>query len=173
MILSINHSQNTVSRTWDTDWRWLWFFNKKDYVYKMLQLVFSLNGLTFWLEKPTSKQSSCSCSVTYLMISETAWVTGILWIAASRRNCSVTALKKNCIYISYYYLIIATWKFSRKLFSHTSSTNILHYYFFCMEKFKIQTTHIYLCCCKLLAKISICAVSDKPMLTVLYYLGWV
>lgn len=61
--------------------------------YKIAQLLFSLNGLTFWLENPTSRQSSCSCSVTYLRISETAWVTGIRWIAASRRSCSVTTLK--------------------------------------------------------------------------------
>lgn len=63
--------------------------------YKIEQLLFSLNGLTFWLENPTSRQSSCSCSVTYLRISETAWVTGILWIAASRRSCSVTTLKRS------------------------------------------------------------------------------
>lgn len=62
--------------------------------YKMLQLLFSRKGLTFWLEKPTNRQSSCSCSVTYLMMSFTACVTGIRCIAASRRNCSVTALKE-------------------------------------------------------------------------------
>lgn len=62
--------------------------------YKIEQLLFSLNGFTFWLENPTSRQSSCSCSVTYLRISETACVTGIRWIAASRRSCSVTTLKR-------------------------------------------------------------------------------
>lgn len=67
--------------------------------YKMAQLLFSLNGFTFWLEKPTSKQSSCSCSVTNFMISPTAWVTGMRWIAASRRSCSVTALEDDNVWI--------------------------------------------------------------------------
>lgn len=54
----------------------------------ILQELFSRNGLTFWLEKPTSRQSSCSCSVTYLTMSAAACVTGMRWMAASRRSCS-------------------------------------------------------------------------------------
>lgn len=86
-------------------------FDYDEKVYKMLQLLFSRNGLTFWLENPTSKQSSCSCSVTYLIISETAWVTGILWIAASRRSCSVTALKIILLTYHYYYYLLIKHKF--------------------------------------------------------------
>lgn len=59
--------------------------------YRIWQELFSRKGLTFWLEKPTSKQSSASCSVTYLTMSATACVTGTRWIAASRLNCSVMA----------------------------------------------------------------------------------
>lgn len=55
-----------------------------------MQGVFSLKGFTRWLENPTSKQSSCSCSLMYLMMSLTAIETGILFTAASLRSCSVT-----------------------------------------------------------------------------------
>lgn len=64
-------------------------------VYKIWHELFSRNGLTFWLENPTSRQSSCSCSVTYFTISAHAWDTGIRWIFASRRNCS-TKLRCCC-----------------------------------------------------------------------------
>lgn len=57
--------------------------------YNSVQGVFSRNGLTLWLEKPTKRQSSCSCSVIYLMMSLTAKDTGIRLIAPSRRSCSV------------------------------------------------------------------------------------
>lgn len=59
--------------------------------YRMLQELFSRNGFTFWLEKPTSRQSSASCSVTYFTMSATACETVIRWMAASRRSCSVIA----------------------------------------------------------------------------------
>lgn len=64
-------------------------------VYRIWHELFSRNGLTFWLENPTSRQSSCSCSVTYLAISAHACDTGIRWIFASRRNCS-TILRCCC-----------------------------------------------------------------------------
>uniref|UniRef100_A0A2M4D200 Putative secreted protein n=1 Tax=Anopheles darlingi TaxID=43151 RepID=A0A2M4D200_ANODA len=60
--------------------------------YRMLQELFSRNGFTFWLENPTSRQSSASCSVTYFTMSATACDTVMRWIAASRRSCSVIAL---------------------------------------------------------------------------------
>lgn len=63
----------------------LWFV-----VYKMLHGLFSRKGFTFWLENPTSKQSSCSCSVTYLMMSSHACDTFTRWMDASRLNCSTT-----------------------------------------------------------------------------------
>lgn len=55
-----------------------------------MQVLFSRKGLDFWDEKPTSKQSSCSCSVMYFMMSSTALLTVIRFRAASRRSCSVT-----------------------------------------------------------------------------------
>lgn len=55
-----------------------------------MQVLFSRKGLDFCDEKPTSKQSSCSCSVMYFMMSSTALLTVIRFRAASRRNCSVT-----------------------------------------------------------------------------------
>lgn len=58
--------------------------------YKMWHELFSRNGFTFWLENPTSKQSSCSCSVTYLIMSSHACETLIRWMDASRLNCSTT-----------------------------------------------------------------------------------
>lgn len=61
----------------------------------MLQELFSRNGFTFWLENPTNRQSSCSCSVTYLTISAQACVTGIRWMDASRRSWS-TMLRCCC-----------------------------------------------------------------------------
>lgn len=64
-------------------------------IYKIWHELFSRNGLTFWLEKPTNRQSSCSCSVTYLTISAHACDTGIRWMLASRRNCS-TILRCCC-----------------------------------------------------------------------------
>lgn len=63
--------------------------------YSIWHELFSRNGFTFWLENPTSKQSSCSCSVTYFAISAHACDTGIRWIFASRRNCS-TILRCCC-----------------------------------------------------------------------------
>lgn len=63
----------------------LWFV-----VYKMWHELFSRKGFTFWLENPTSKQSSCSCSVTYLMMSSQACDTFTRWMDASRLNCSTT-----------------------------------------------------------------------------------
>lgn len=56
-----------------------------------MQELFSRKGLTFWLENPTRRQSSCSCSLMYLTMSDTATETGIRLIAASLLNCSVTA----------------------------------------------------------------------------------
>lgn len=54
-----------------------------------MQLLFSRNGLFFCELKPTSRQSSCSCSLMNFMISITACETEIRLIAASRRSCSV------------------------------------------------------------------------------------
>jgi len=53
-------------------------------------VLFSRKGLDFCDENPTSRQSSCSCSVIYFIISSTALLTVIRFRAASRRNCSVT-----------------------------------------------------------------------------------
>lgn len=54
----------------------------------MLHELFSRNGLTFWLVNPTNRQSSCSCSVTYLTMSAHACDTDIRWMDASRRSWS-------------------------------------------------------------------------------------
>lgn len=61
-------------------------------LYRILHELFSRNGFTFWLEKPTSKQSSCSCSVTYLTISAQACDTAIRCMDASRRSWSTILL---------------------------------------------------------------------------------
>ena len=53
-------------------------------------MLFSRKGFDFCDEKPTSRQSSCSCSVMYFMMSSTALLTVIRFKAASRRSCSVT-----------------------------------------------------------------------------------
>lgn len=60
--------------------------------YIKVQELFSRKGLILWLENPTRRQSSCSCSAMNLMMPATASDTGVLLIAASRRSCSVTAL---------------------------------------------------------------------------------
>lgn len=60
-------------------------------VYKTVQELFSLKGLTFWLENPTRRQSSCSCSLINRTMSATATDTGIRLIEASLLSCSVTA----------------------------------------------------------------------------------
>lgn len=89
---SLAFAPTRFSLVWNT-LRWLMELGQiKGWAhYKIWQELFSRNGLTFWLEKPTSRQSSASCSVTYLTISATAWVTGTRWIEASRLNCSVMA----------------------------------------------------------------------------------
>lgn len=60
--------------------------------YSKVQLLFSLKGLAFCELKPTSKQSSCSCSAMNLVMSATAWDTVILFIAASLLSCSTICL---------------------------------------------------------------------------------
>lgn len=64
-------------------------------LYRIWQELFSRNGFTFWLEKPTRRQSSCSCSVTYFTMSAQACDTGKRCMLASRRNWS-TMLRCCC-----------------------------------------------------------------------------
>lgn len=58
--------------------------------YKIAQELFSRKGLDFCEEKPTRRQSSCSCSMMYLTSSSTALLTEMRLTAASLRSCSVT-----------------------------------------------------------------------------------
>lgn len=52
------------------------------------QEPFSRKGLDFGEQKPTSRQSSCSCSIMYFIRSSMALLTLTRFTAASRRNCS-------------------------------------------------------------------------------------
>lgn len=101
--------------------------------YSTVHELFSRKGFTFWLEKPTNKQSSCSCSVTYLTMSAQALDTGKRWLDASRLNW---IMGEKCLLFSS--------PLREKKFHHTWST-------------------IDRCCCKFVAMRSITAVSDKPI----------
>lgn len=70
---------------------WLGFHNFESVCvhYKIMQEFFSLNGFDFWELNPTRRQSSCWCSLIYLIISWMAWDTLIRFRLASLRSCSV------------------------------------------------------------------------------------